>query len=270
MFWFFIYHFKIECLFKSQSSENTSVSANLKVLKIQMSCKIANFWRLKYKFKKFLTPLCLKLYDVNWVPSHHIVACVVHGSIFKGDRAFTCLHISKSAQCNKICIMTKIAEQRSHTFGRKTFAKWGEKLFEFIFLSSEICDFTRHLYFQKCEICRDICIFWILLIEETFNLEMVNENSKIEFHHILLGEKLFAKTAHMGISSWKTTKRKHEIVQFCFLYTQDFWIWEIHTVLLTTIIWSRVVSKLTISPRCIHHWPSTMLQQCLPWHPITV
>ena len=42
---------------------------------------------------------------------------------------------------------------------------------------------------------------------------------KIEFHHILLGEKLFAKTAHMGISSWKTNWRRHEIVQFCFLYT---------------------------------------------------
>ena len=74
--------------------------------------------------------------------------------------------------------MTKIAEQRSHTFGRKTFAKWGEKLFEFVFLSSEIWDFTRHLYFQNFEICRDICIFWTLRFEETFNFEMGNENSK--------------------------------------------------------------------------------------------
>ena len=29
------------------------------------------------------------------------------------------------------------------------------------------------------------------------------------------GRKTFAKTAHMGISSWKTTERRHEIVQFC-------------------------------------------------------
>ena len=109
--------------------------------------------------------------------------------------------------------MTKIAEQRSHIFGRKTFAKRGEKLFEFVFLSSKICDFTRHLYFQNFEICRDICIFWTLPFYETFDFEMVNENSKNETH--TLGRKTFAKTAHMGISSWKTTWRRHEIVQFC-------------------------------------------------------
>ena len=164
--------------------------------------------------------------------------------------------------------MTKIAEQRSHTFGRKTFAKWGEKLFEFVFLSSEICDFTRHLYFQNFEICRDICIFWTLPFYETFNFEMVNENSKNETR--TFGRKTFAKTAHMGISSWKTTLAQAWNCSILFLYTQDFWIWEIHTVLLQTAMWSRVVSKLTISPRCIHHWPSTMLQQCLPWHPIKV
>ena len=160
--------------------------------------------------------------------------------------------------------MTKIAEQRSHTFGRKTFAKWGEKLFEFVFLSSEICDFTRHLYFQNCEICRDICVLWILRFEEIFNFEIVNENSKNETHTLT-----FAKTAHMGISSWKNNRAQAWNCSILFLYTQEFWIWEIHTVLLAAIIWSRV-SKLTISPRCIHHWPSTMLQQCLPWHPIKV
>ena len=165
--------------------------------------------------------------------------------------------------------MTKIAEQRSHTFGRKTFAKWGEKLFEFVFLSSEICDFTRHLYFQNCEICRDICIFWILRFEEIFNFEMVNENSKNWVPSHPFGRKTFCKNCSHGNFFLENNRAQAWNCSILFLYTQDFWIWEIHTVLLAAIIWSRV-SKLTISPRCIHHWPSTMLQQCLPWHPIKV
>ena len=58
-----------------------------------------------------------------------------------------------------------------------------------MFSSSEICDFTRHLYFQNFEIFRDICIFWTLQFEETFNFEMVNEKSKHSLEILCRSEK---------------------------------------------------------------------------------
>ena len=123
------------------------------------------------------------------------------------------------------------------------------------FVFSELWDLQRHLYFLNFAILRDIQ-FW-------------NGKWKFKKRNTYFGEKNFCKNCSHGNFFMENNLAQAWNCSILFLYTQDFWIWEIHTVLLQTAMWSRV-SKLTISPRCIHHWPSTMLQQCLPWHPIKV
>ena len=124
------------------------------------------------------------------------------------------------------------------------------------FVFSELWDLQRHLYFLNFAILRDIR-FW-------------NRKWKFKKWNTYFGKKNFCKNCSHGNFFMENNLAQAWNCSILFLYTQDFWIWEIHTVLLQTAMWSRVVSKLTISPRCIHHWPSTMLQQCLPWHPIKV
>ena len=159
---------------------------------------------------------------------------------------------------------TKITYFREKNFCKMGWETFWIRIFIFrnlrfyeTFVFSEFWDLQRHLYLLK------------LRFEETFNFEMVNENSKNWVPSHPFGRKTFCKNCSHGNFFLENNRAQAWNCSILFLYTQDFWIWEIHTVLLAAIIWSRV-SKLTISPRCIHHWLSTMLQQCLPWHPIKV
>ena len=126
------------------------------------------------------------------------------------------------------------------------------------FVFSELWDLQRHLYFLNFAIWRDIQ-FWNgkWKFKKLSSITYFREKNFLQ--KLLTWEFLLGKQPSAGM----------KLFNFVSYIPKTFGNWEIHTVLLTAIIWSRV-SKLTISPRCIHHWPSTMLQQCLPWHPIKV